>query len=116
MSGLPGRPARVGGVRDQSDRDDAGSDSTQEPPMSALRAPELAARRPNGGRNVAEVHDAGKSAYAFDFELLVTNVSLVGPPGIRAREYWQNPSMAKWAVSASDPGETSGPTVTFQID
>lgn len=84
--------------------------------MSALRAAGLAARRPDGGRNVAEVHDSGREAYRFDFELLVTNISLAGPPGIRAREYWQNPSMAKWAVSASDPGETVGPTVTFQID
>jgi hypothetical protein len=65
---------------------------------------------------LTEVHDLGTGSHRFDFELLVTNISLSGPPGIRAREYWQNPSTAKWAVSASDPGETEGPTVTFQID
>jgi hypothetical protein len=65
---------------------------------------------------LAEVRDAGTEPQRFDFELLVTNITLAGPSGIRAREYWQNPSMAKWMVSASDPSEAAGPTVTFQID
>jgi hypothetical protein len=65
---------------------------------------------------LTEVRDSGNESQRFDFELLVTNISLAGPSGIRAREYWQNPSMAKWTVSANEPGEVAGPSVTFQID
>jgi hypothetical protein len=67
-------------------------------------------------RDVAEVRDQTKQTQPFDFELLVTSITLAGPPGIRAREYWQSPSMAKWTINASDPGEVAGPTLTFQID
>jgi hypothetical protein len=68
------------------------------------------------GQTVTEVRDQTSAEQQFDFELLVTSITLADPPGIRARQYWQSPSMARWTISASDPGEVAGPTVTFQID
>jgi hypothetical protein len=68
------------------------------------------------GQNVTELRHQTSQTHQFDFELLVTSITLAGPPGIRAREYWQSPSMARWTINASDPGEAAGATVTFQID
>jgi hypothetical protein len=65
---------------------------------------------------VSEVRDTGRREQPFDFELMVTRVALVATSGIRARQDWQDPSMAKWEVSVSDPADEASPSVSFRID
>jgi len=64
---------------------------------------------------LAEVRETEGPREPFDFELIVMQIALDGPAGMRAR-YWQDPATAKWEVHASDPDNAAGPSVTFQLD